>query len=132
MNFGYVPGGHVSPAVFAMLDRAVTRGLNEWAEVLSQLKDGRAQLWLAVDQDKPVAALVSNIDSATQTLEIWLAGGAVLSGCVPFLEIVIEASKAAGTTNGRIVGRNGWQRVLKPYGWSAHGDELTKDWSHEV
>lgn len=110
-----------------LLDRAVKRGGNKWPEVVAALKSGHAQLWLTMNPH-PVAAMVTRIDG--DTLEVWLAGGAVLAGSVPFLETAIEASKAAGTTNGRIVGRKGWVRVLQSYGWRVSGDELVKEWAN--
>ena len=114
-------------AVFGFLDLAVRAGGSDWTEVGEHLADGRAQLWLTTDADRPVAAMVTRIDG--DTLEVWLAGGAVLRTSVPFLETAIEASKAAGTTNGRITGRKGWARVLKPYGWRQEGEDLVKDWA---
>lgn len=124
------PIGHLWPFVVRLLDRAVTKGGNRWEDVSRDLRSGLAQLWLATEQQEPVAAMVTRIDG--DTLEVWLAGGAVLKGCVPFLETAIEASKQAGTTNGRLSGRKGWERVLKPYGWQPRGDDLVKDWGHDV
>lgn len=127
MTFGFVPPpyGALWPCVEALLDRAVHKGGNDWQEVRDSLESGLAQLWLTVT-DKPIVAMVTRLDG--NTLEVWLAGGAVLSGSVPFLETAIEASKQAGATNGRIIGRKGWQRVLAPYGWRCEGDCLVKDW----
>lgn len=113
-----------------LLDRAVTRGGNDWAEVEAGLADGRAQLWLGTDGNEPVVAGVSRIDG--DTLEIWLVGGMVLSGFVPSLGTVIAASKEAGTTNGRITGRKGWRRVLQPFGWRPMGEDLVKEWANEI
>lgn len=129
MTFGYVapPYGALWPSIIALLSKAVERGGNDWVELEQSLRDGRSQLWLTVE-DRPVAAMVTRIDG--DTLEVWLAGGAVLSGSVPFLETAIEASKAAGTTNGRIIGRKGWTRVLRGYGWHADGEHLVKDWAN--
>lgn len=110
--------------VHRLLDRAVTRGGNDWPDVRQKLEDGRAQLWLAVT-DAPIAAMVTTKDG--RTLEVWLAGGAVLSGAVPFLETTLEAAREAGATNARIVGRKGWARVLAPYGWRVSADELVKE-----
>lgn len=120
------PIGPLWPHAARLLGKAVTRGGNDWGELEEMLADGRAQLWLTLDPE-PVAAMVTRIDG--DTLEVWLAGGAVLSGSVPYLETAIEASKGAGTTNGRITGRKGWARVLKPYGWRAAGEDLVKDWA---
>lgn len=128
MTFGYVapPYGPLWPTIFQLLDKSVQRGGNDWDEVASDLRDGRAQLWLVVT-DKPIVALVTRMDG--DTFEVWLAGGAVLSGTVHFLETAIEAAKAAGATNGRIIGRKGWERVLRGYGWRHDGEHLVKDWA---
>jgi len=126
MRFGFVapPFGRLWSDVQTLLDRAVTKGGNEWDDVEEALSDGYAQLWLAVT-DKPQAAMVTKLDGTT--LEVWLAGGAVLSGCVPFLETTLTAAREAGATDARIIGRKGWARVLAPYGWRTAGDELVKD-----
>lgn len=131
MNFGHVPppfSRSLWTDVVRLLAKTVARGGNDWAEVTEHLNDSRAQLWLTVVHGEPVAAMVTRLDG--DTLEIWLAGGAVLSGSIPFLETAIEASRVAGTTNGRIIGRKGWARVLRPYGWRREGDYLVKDWAN--
>lgn len=127
MNFGFVPPpyGELWPAIEALLDKAVRWGCNSWDEVKADLESGRAQLWLTV-ADKPIVALVTRMDG--DTFEVWLVGGDVLSGSLPFLETAISAAKQVGATNGRIIGRKGWARVLKPYGWRQDGDCLVKDW----
>lgn len=131
MTFGFVPPpyGPLWGSVEALLDRAVRKGGNDWGDVKASLEANLAQLWLTIT-DKPVAAMVTRIDG--DTLEVWLAGGAVLSGSVPYLETAIEASRQAGTTNGRIIGRKGWARVLKPYGWRQDGDCLVKTWAEKT
>ena len=129
MTFGYVPRPFAEhwDAASRLLDAAVAKGGNDWREVIRALDTGRAQLWLTI-KDRPVAAMITRMDG--DTLEIWLAGGAVLSGSVPFLETTIEAAKVNGATNGRITGRKGWERVLRPYGWQPRGDDLVKDFGH--
>lgn len=126
MTFGFVPApyGSLWGVVRDLLDGAVKRGKNQWPDVIARLMTGRAQLWLTVT-DRPIAAMVTRRDG--DTLEVWLAGGAVLSGSVPYLETAIEAARADGATNGRIIGRKGWDRVLSAYGWRREGDELVKD-----
>ncbi len=129
MNFGHVPPpicGAVWLAMERLLDRAMERGGNDWDDLSAALDTGHAQLWLTEVHGEPVAAMVTRLDG--DTLEVWLAGGAVLTTSVPFLETAIEASRAAGTTNGRIIGRKGWARVLRPYGWRSDGIDLVKDW----
>lgn len=126
MRFGFVPPpfGELWGDIHRLLDRAVVKGGNDWGDVRDGLDSGRAQLWLAVT-DRPRAAMVTKLDGTT--LEIWLAGGAVLSGAVPFLETTLAAAREAGATDARIIGRKGWARVLAPYGWRQIGEELAKD-----
>lgn len=125
-SFGYVPPpyGPLWGDTERLLDRAVKWGRNDWSEVRRSLESGHAQLWLTIT-DHPVAAMVTRMDGPT--FEVWLAGGAVLSGSVPFLETAIAAARETGATNGRIIGRVGWRRVLAPYGWREDGDCLVKE-----
>lgn len=125
MNFGCVPDplGHGWPVARALLAPAVVRGGNDWGEVEGDLATGRAQLWLTM-KDRPVNATVTRRDG--DTLEVWLCGGAVLSGALPFLETILAAAKADGMTNARIIGRKGWARVLHRWGWRQRGDDLVK------
>ncbi len=126
MRFGYVPPpfGALWPDITRLLDKAVTKGGNRWGEVKHALAVETAQLWLTVT-DRPINATVSRMDG--RTVEIWLCGGAVLSGALHFLETILAAAKADGATDARIIGRKGWARVLAPYGWHVRGDELVKD-----
>lgn len=131
MTFGFVPyelSGPLWDDVVDLLDTAVRKGGNEWADVEACLNDGRAQLWVTL-LDKPIAAMVTKLDG--ETIEIWLAGGKVLSTSVPFLETALMAAREEGATNARIVGRKGWERILKPYGWRPLGDELVKTLGEE-
>lgn len=122
------PFGELWPTIFALLDKAVRTGGNDWEDVKEGLETRRAQLWLWVENG-PQAAVVTKIDG--DVLEIWLAGGRALK-VLPYLETIIEASKGAGTKQGRIIGRRGWDKALKPYGWVRDGEMLTKRWSKEA
>ena len=130
MNFGFVPPPFegVWGDVVRLLDAAVKKGGNDWSNVKARLEGGRAQLWLTV-ADKPVAAMVTCMDGPA--FEVWLAGGAVLSTSVPFLETALTAARESGATKARIIGRKGWARVLRPYGWRLEADELVKDLADE-
>lgn len=124
MNFGHVPAPLEAWANVArtLLEPAARRGGYSWDEVAADLEANRAQLWIAED-GTPRAAMVTRRDG--DTLEVWLAGGAVLSGCVPFLEIALKAAPWA--RRGRLTGRKGWARVLAPYGWQASGEDLVRE-----
>lgn len=114
-----------SYGVRGLLDRAIRRFGTDWCEVFTAFSCGNAVLWLATVDDAPIAAMVTRRDG--ETMEVWLAGGAVLSGCVPFLLIAEREAIEFGMTKGRITGRKGWTRVLSPYGWRVDGEDLVKD-----
>jgi hypothetical protein len=128
LNFGFVAPPYddrVWVAAFGLLDKTVQRGGLDWIWVSECLADGRAQLWLTTQDGRPITASVSRMDG--DTFEVWLAGGAVLSGSIPFLETAIKAAKEAGAKRGKITGRKGWARVLQQHGWRQHGEDLVKD-----
>ena len=129
MNFGFVPDspGAWWPETIALLSSALERGGGDQVDLEASLASGNATLWLAA-ADTPVAALVCRRDG--NIMEVWLAGGAVLSGCVPFLVQVENEATQYGMTTGRITGRKGWARVLKPWGWRVDGEDLVKDLTH--
>lgn len=127
MNFGFVPPPYsvdVWDKVTTILANAAERGGYALEEVKADLDAGLAQLWLTLDGE-PINATVTRRDG--ETIEIWLCGGAVLSGCLPYLETILEAARADGATNGRIIGRKGWARVLRGAGWRPEGETLVKD-----
>jgi hypothetical protein len=129
VSFGFVPppfSHALWERVADMLEPSVERFGSDWGELQCSLADYTAQLWVEGVAGEPVAAMVTRMDG--DTLEVWLAGGAVLRA-LSHLETAIEASRSRGATNGRIAGRKGWQRALKPYGWRQDGDDLVKRWA---
>ena len=128
MRFGYVapPFEGVWFDAVALLDKAVRKGGNEWSDVRRALWNETAQLWLTVE-DKPVAAFVTRMDG--DTIECWLAGGKVGPTAPMIEQTILKAAREGGATNARIVGRKGWARVFKPYGWRVQDDELVKDFA---
>jgi hypothetical protein len=128
VRFGYVPPpfGALWPDIEALLDKAVAKGGNRWGDVKAALARETAQLWLTMD-DGPVNATVTRMDG--KTLEIWLCGGRGIPWALPYLETIIAAAKHAGATDARIIGRKGWKRALRPFGWIPRGDELLKEWA---
>jgi hypothetical protein len=126
MKFGFVPPPIQGwDTIHQLLDKAVTKGGNDWEEVEAALESGHAQLWLTVDGGGPVNATVTRKDG--NTIEVWLCGGRVLPDALHFLEVILKAASKSGMTNARIVGRKGWSRALAAYGWQAVEDELVKD-----
>lgn len=129
MSFGYVPppfGLGLWLHLDRLLDASVRRGGNDWSEVARDLNSKAAQLWIEERDGSPIAAMVTRLDG--DTFEVWLAGGKVLDA-IPHLETAIEAAQGAGATNGRVIGRKGWARALRSYGWHYDGGDLVKRWA---
>ena len=118
------PFGVWRQEAWELLDPAVKRAGEAWAHVDDMLAAGAAVLWLAIT-DAPVAAMVTA--KAGDQMLVWFAGGAVLSGCVPFLGLVEAEAKTNGMKRGRLTGRKGWARVLRGLGWRVEGDDLVKE-----
>lgn len=115
------------PEALALLIPAIERSEQDQVELEAALGDGTALLWLGV-AERVKAALVVRKDG--DTMEIWLAGGAIIP-LFPYLANMIEqAAIEAGMTRGRVNGRKGWTRALKSWGWRTSGDDLVKDLQH--
>lgn len=130
MTFGYCPDpfGAWWPEVLALLIPALERDAeNDQVEMEVQLASRRAQLWLVVDP-APVAALVTR--DGDNEFEIWLAGGRILS-VLQWLPVIEAAFRETGKVRGRLCGRAGWARVLKPFGWHRESDDLVKELTHD-
>lgn len=89
-----------------------------WAEVEARLKANTAQLWTA-----PGCALVTEIYG--DCLHVWLGGGS-LHGLLDLRPRVEETARYWGLKRITILGRLGWDRVLKRFGYVRKGDELEK------
>lgn len=107
-----------------LLHGALERFQTPLSELEEAFRTGNAVLWLAAHEE-PFAAMVTRRDGLT--MEVWLAGGGVMNGCVPFLGQAEREAREFGMKRGRITGRKGWARVLRPYGWRVRGEDLVKD-----
>jgi hypothetical protein len=107
----------VWPQVWHFIYGAMRRGgLSAYRPVAENVLDGRALLWIAYDGKKVQAAAVTEVQ-ATEWRKVCIivaCGGENL--CWPDLIQPLEQfARAEGCTAVRIMGRPGWERVLKEY-----------------
>jgi hypothetical protein len=93
----------------------------EWQEVERRIDDRTATLWLAVNDDKIVAACVTEIAERVsgRWLSFWLTGGNVLRLYHEFEARIVSAARELGCIGATISGRPGWERFFPGYARTA-------------
>lgn len=122
MNWGYVPWPCEKYLDDALEILSAVATEEEKKQILSDLEESRAQLWVAVD-DRLIAALITCRDG--DTLEMWKCAGPILPFVLDYLDFI--QSSAQGIKQFRLGGRKGWTRFLKKAGWKEDGEFMVKD-----
>jgi hypothetical protein len=108
------------PQVYAVLEPAIRRSDSTVTELIDELLDGTAQLWVMRKGGDPVAACVSELDSAPlgPFVHVRLVAG---RGMNEWLDSLIECMTFHALKRGAVgiscEGRSGWERVLGHRGW---------------
>ena len=89
-----------------------------WADVEARIHNRTAQLWFGQG-----CAMVTEI--VGDAIHVWLGGGS-LAGLLSLRPHVEETARFWGCKRATINGRLGWDRALKPHGYTRNGDELEK------
>jgi hypothetical protein len=93
--------------------------------------NGTHQLWVVTENGRAIAALlteVSRLPSGKRMFEIVLTGGSRVREWMPQAAgLVLEYAHLCGATEIRVVGRRGWLRHLKPYGFEQEAVVLTRE-----
>ena len=125
--FTYVPDIHlelVKDKVLPLLDRAGDRSGGRFAgmDFMNMVEDGSHQLWITIDDDEEIiGATTTNIHANRnlRVMEIIAQGGSGMDDM--YLSEALSALEAFAIDNEcdvvRIVGRNGWEKVLSGYGY---------------
>jgi hypothetical protein len=105
------------PYVRPLIVRAMQRGGGAFWPVESAVLQGRALLWLAWNGERIEAAAVTELQQSEwrKVCEIVACGGAVLARWIDLIDGIEQYARAEGATAVRIVGRDGWERVLRNY-----------------
>ena len=99
-------------------------GSHSVEDVLEEVKDGSA-LFYPVQNGAAVFKLGEYPQK--RVLLIWLYGGEMASNIKGVLDAAEFHAEELECTELMIVGRRGWERVLKPHGFVHQGVLLTKD-----
>jgi hypothetical protein len=107
-----------------LVDALGFTGSHSIDDVLEEVKDGSAVFYPVRD-----GAAVFRLGDYPQkkVLLIWLYGGEMASNIEGVLEAAEFHAEELECTELMIVGRRGWERVLKPHGFVHRGVLLTKD-----
>jgi len=112
------------PDILACLEKYCARFKGETPQnIISECAKGKRQLWLCLDGEKVVLTPITEIETITATgkKQLLLAevGGSRLTECMPLLaEIEAWAKKVHGVETARLVGREGWKRILPEFGYA--------------
>lgn len=108
------------PAIFAVLQPGIARGDYTVAELVDELVDNTAQLWVLRKGGDPVAAAVSELVQTPLGLTVHgrLCAGRGMASWVDDLIGCIRAhAEQVGAHEITVDGRFGWARVLGARGW---------------
>ena len=112
--------GRSEPFLAAALEFS---GSHSVEDVLEEVKEGSAVFYPVRD-----GAAVFRLGEYPQkrVLLIWLYGGEMASNIEGVLEAAEFHAEQLECTELMIIGRRGWERVLKPHGFAHQGVVLTK------
>ena len=104
------------------LDEACTYGDGWWSIEFAEdvLRSGRGVLWVLLEDDEPVAAIMTALAQSEDGLsaEIVLAGGSgVLAEIDGILEQIEAWARAHGADNVVVRGRRGWAKAMRSFGY---------------
>jgi len=108
----------VWPLVGKHVDNALSRsGWSDLIQVCTDLVDGNALLWVAVEGDKVEGAGVTKLieEQGRRICEIVAWGADDQHKCHPLLETIHRYANAEHCVAVRLVGRKGWARSLPEY-----------------
>ncbi len=108
------------PAIHALLEPGIARGDYTVVELVDELVDNTAQLWVHRKGGDPVAAAVSEVVSTPLGLVVHgrLCAGKGMAEWVDDLIACIRGhAEMMGAVEITVDGRAGWERVLGARGW---------------
>lgn len=100
-----------------MLRPAIETSMNR-PRVLADVMGGYAQLWAINENGKPVAVVVTRIQTTTEKhCLLWLVGGTRVAEWAPtFIERIMQFARSYDCVALYGAGRKGWARIVKKFG----------------
>ena len=105
------------PLVDKLILNAVHRGVGSHSVIRDMVMSGRAMLWIAQDGKCIHAVAVTSLalDQARKVCEIVACAGSGMREWIRFISGIEKYAKSEGCQSVRLIGRKGWQRMLKDY-----------------
>lgn len=110
--------------IIACLEKYVARFPDETvSNIIKQCANGRRQLWIIQDETgrvilTPITEITVDDATGAKTLVLAEVGGSRLRECMPLLrEIEDWAKREHGADKARLIGRDGWMRLLPRFGY---------------
>lgn len=116
VRFGPVGPDRWTDARSLLLPAIDWAGEKSERDVVADLDDGMAQLWIGED-DRVRCAVVTCLSRTARGLvcEIWLMGGHDRARWLHFIECIEDGARRRGCVAIELIGRRGWARVLPRY-----------------
>lgn len=108
------------PAIYAVLEPGIARGDYTAAELVDELVDNTAQLWVLRKGGDPIAAAVSELvqTPAGPIVHGRLCAGRGMNAWVDdLISCIRDHAAVVGAIEITVDGRAGWERVLRARGW---------------
>lgn len=118
MRFGMVPRPvGIWPAVVPLLGPTVAGTDETLEDVMAEVDEGLAQLWIAHEGEEVLMALVTRLHEGARgkTCDMAFVGGRRLKEWAHVIGIVEQAAREEGCNRITFEGRAGWQRVFPDY-----------------
>jgi hypothetical protein len=102
----------VWPHIAPLVKRAIDRGFSRFSIIEANVLDGMYLVWLAYDGQIKGVAVTGLVGDAC---EIIAAAGADVRSWIHLLGPIEDYARAEGRKRMRIIGRQGWKRLLPDY-----------------
>lgn len=107
----------VWPTLWPMLEPAIRASVSK-PNILAALYAREAELWAIVDDGRPIAAIVTQVQATPEPrCLLWMIGGSrVREWAADFMTVLIYVARAGGCVSIVGAGRRGWARIVKKFG----------------
>lgn len=108
----------IYPHVQKLIEHETEQGFTPQA-IFDGIQSGRWQLWVVGNADAIVLTTTYEQQAGHCIFSVNMAGGANVVGKVPeILEVLQSYARLNGCSGVEIVGRKGWEKLIRPYGYS--------------
>jgi hypothetical protein len=101
------------PHVAPLVKKAIDRGFSDFSAIEANVFDGLHLVWLACDGEKIVGVAVTSL--VGDACEIIAAAGEDVRSWIHLIGPIEDYAQAEGRKRMRIIGRQGWKRLLPDY-----------------